>query len=67
MTKDEMRTFLKNERNKQGLSLRALGERAGIRAATVYEYESKGTGTLKTVLAIVDALSLKLTVEKSKI
>jgi transcriptional regulator with XRE-family HTH domain len=55
---------MKNERKRQGLSMRALAEKAGIRAATICEFENKGSGTLKTFLAIVDGLGLDLEVKK---
>lgn len=64
MKKDEVVEYVKNERKRKGLSLRALGELSGLRAATICEFENKGSGTLKTFLALVDGLGLELEVKK---
>lgn len=64
MEKQKIVESVKNERKRKGLSLRALGELSGLRAATIYEFEKKGSGTLKTFLALVKGLGLDIEVKK---
>lgn len=64
MEKQKIVDYIKNERKRQGISMRDLAEKSGVRAATICEFENKGSGTLKTFMAIIDGLGLDIQVGK---
>ncbi len=57
-----MQTQLKEWREKQGLSVRGLGERSGVHYVTIVRMESgKLDPQLSTLLKLCDALGITLT------
>lgn len=57
-TTERFRTAMRRERERQGLSLAALGRRMDVKYQMLSELEKTGAATLKTVQKVADALNV---------